>query len=42
MDKFYLQWNFVNWITVVLMASVGVLAIGSITAGVQHFRAGDQ
>lgn len=40
MDKFYLQWNVVNWITVVLMASVGVLVIGTIAAGLKHYTGG--
>lgn len=37
MDKFYLQWNFVNWITVVLMASVGVMVIGTVAAGIKQY-----
>jgi len=38
MDRTYIQWNVVNWITVVLMASIGVLAIGFITAGLRAYR----
>lgn len=40
MDKFYLQWNIINWITVVLMASIGVLAIGTVAAGLKHYTNG--
>jgi hypothetical protein len=40
MDKFYLQWNLVNWVTVVLMASIGVLLIGAITNGVKQYAGG--
>lgn len=38
MEKSYLQWNLVNWITVVLMASVGVMAIGVVTSGIRAYR----
>ncbi len=38
MDKFYLQWNVVNWITVVLMASIGALAIGAVMKGIETYR----
>lgn len=38
MDKFYLQWNIVNWITVVLMASIGALAVGAVISGIQNYR----
>lgn len=40
MEKAYIQFNLVNMITVVLMASVGMFAIGAITAGVKAYRAG--
>lgn len=36
MEKTYLQWNIVNWITVVLMASVGAVAVGFIVAGLKQ------
>lgn len=37
MDRFYLQWNATNWITVVLMASVGMLLIGAIASGLRAY-----
>lgn len=37
MDKFYLQWNMVNWITIVLMASVGVLGAGFVYSGLKQY-----
>ena len=37
MDRTYLQWNFVNWITVVLMASIGILLIGAIASGLRAY-----
>jgi len=38
MDKFYLQWNVINWITVVLMASIGALAVGAVMTGISKYR----
>jgi hypothetical protein len=32
MEKTYLQWNVVNWITVVVMATVGVAVVGAATS----------
>jgi hypothetical protein len=37
MEKTYLQWNAVNWITVVLMASFGVLLIGAVSSGLRAY-----
>jgi hypothetical protein len=37
-DRFYLQWNLPNWITVVLMASVGIIIIGAVTSGIRQYR----
>lgn len=37
MDRFYLQWNVPNWITVVLMASVGMLLVGAIASGIRAY-----
>ncbi len=34
--KFYLQWNAVNWITVVLMASLGMILVGAIASGLRQ------
>lgn len=38
MEKVYLQWNVTNWVTVVLMASVGMLAVGAVMAGISAYR----
>lgn len=38
MDTFYLQWNIVNWITVVLMASIGMLAVGTVYSGLKTYQ----
>jgi hypothetical protein len=35
---FYLQWNIQNWITVVIMAAVGLLAVGAVSAAVKSYR----
>lgn len=35
MEKAYLQWNVVNWLTVVLMASVGMMLFGAAVAGLK-------
>lgn len=35
--KFYLQWNIVNWITVVLMVSVGMLIFGMLASGIRQY-----
>jgi hypothetical protein len=37
MDRFYLQWNIVNWITVVLMAAVGMMLIGAVSSGIRQY-----
>lgn len=39
-ERFYLQWNIVNWITVVVMAIAGFLLIGALGAGVKAARSG--
>ncbi len=38
MDRFYLQWNIVNWITVVLMATIGMMVVGAISSGLRHYN----
>lgn len=38
MEKTYLQWNLVNWITVVLMATLGVMLVGFVAAGVKTYK----
>jgi hypothetical protein len=37
MEKTYLQWNAVNWITVVLMASFGALFVGLVLTGLNAY-----
>lgn len=39
MEKVYLQWNLVNWITVVLMVSLGAVLIGVVASGLSTLRA---
>jgi len=39
MEKVYLQWNLVNWITVVLMVSLGTVLIGVVASGIKTMRA---
>lgn len=34
MERAYLQWNIVNWITVVLMATVGMIIIGFLRSAI--------
>jgi hypothetical protein len=34
----YLQWNIVNWITIVLMASVGMLIVGAVSSGIRQYN----
>lgn len=41
MDRTYLQWNIVNWVTVVLMASLGMILIGAISSGLRGFKGKD-
>lgn len=38
MERSYLQWNLINWITVVLMASIGIMAVAALTSGVRSYR----
>lgn len=37
-DRFYLQWNVVNWITVVLMAAVGMFLVGMVASALRHYN----
>ena len=37
-EKVYLQWNLVNWITIVLMAFVGLAVVGMIASAVRHYN----
>lgn len=34
--KFYLQWNLVNWITVVLMVFAGMMLLGFVASGIRQ------
>lgn len=36
-ERVILQWNMSNWITVVLMASLGTVAIGVVLAGMRQY-----
>lgn len=40
MERVYLQWNLVNWITVVLMAALGAALVGITAAFLQTYRNG--
>jgi len=37
-ERFYLQWNLPNWITVVLMATVGMFIVGMIASAIRHYN----
>jgi hypothetical protein len=37
MERTYLQWNLVNWITVVLMATLGAMLVGLIAASIKTY-----
>jgi len=37
MSGSYLNWNFVNWITVVLMAALGMCLIGAVSSGLRLY-----
>jgi len=39
--KFYIQWNIVNWITIVLMAAIGMLIFGAVASGIRQFAPGN-
>lgn len=41
MEKTYLQWNLVNWITVVLMAAFGTILIGVVLSGMRQYQRGN-
>lgn len=40
-DKVYLQWNLPNWITVVLMVSLGAVLMGFVAAGLAGMKGGE-
>ena len=35
--KFYLQWNIVNWITVVMMVFVAMLVFGAVASAARQY-----
>lgn len=37
-DNVYLQWTFPNWITVVLMASLGAVIMGFVVSGLKTYQ----
>lgn len=37
-QNFYLQWNLPNWITVTLMATVGMIVVGFIASGIRAYK----
>ncbi len=41
MDRVYLQWTVVNWITVLLMVSLGYLLIGLVGKGLARMKGMD-
>ena len=36
-EKFYLQWNIVNWITVVAMVFIAMLIFGALASGARQY-----
>ena len=38
MGENIISWNFVNWVTIVLMAAVGFLILAAITQGIHALR----
>lgn len=38
MDQVYLKWNVVNWITVVLMVSLGAVLFGIVASGLKTMQ----
>lgn len=36
-ERFYLQWNIVNWITVVAMVLVGTVIFGALASGIRQY-----
>lgn len=39
MERTYLQWNIVNWITIVLMVSIGFTLMGLASSAIQTRKA---
>lgn len=40
MEKTYIQWNIVNWITIVLMAAIGMMLVGAVSSAIRTYKAG--
>jgi hypothetical protein len=36
-ERVYLQWNLINWVTVVLMAAIGMALVGFVASGVRQY-----
>lgn len=39
MEKVYIQWNLVNWITIVLMVALGSALVGFVVAQIKNYHA---
>lgn len=40
--KFYIQWNLVNWITIVMMVFAGMLLMGFVASALRQYAASSQ
>jgi hypothetical protein len=36
MEHTYLQWNIVNWVTVMVMAAIGVTVVGAVASAISQ------
>lgn len=41
MERTYVQWNFVNWVTIVLMVTAGWLVVGLVSSVVRSRTSGE-
>jgi hypothetical protein len=39
MERAYIQWNLPNWITIILMAGVGVVLLQAVASGIRQYQA---
>mgnify|MGYP001609186590 CR=1 FL=1 len=39
-ERFYLQWNIVNWITVVAMVTIGTVVVGALASLARTYAKG--
>jgi hypothetical protein len=37
-ERTYIQWNLLNWVTIVLMAFAGMIFIALVSSAVRHHR----